>query len=393
MLLRTFLFFVVVSSIVCSLTYYLLKKRLGLSRTGNQILFATLATTMFLLVAGPMTYRLANLAPSNPLNFSIQWAQYFLMGWAGTILITFGTLEIIQLLISLDTKPFDPSKRIFLTEGVAKGLLATATLSVVGGFAEAQMGPKVEPVTIKLKSLPESFDGMTLAQISDIHIGPLLNKAFLENVVDQVMALNADFIFITGDLVDGSVKQIQELVEPLRKLKAKDGIYFCTGNHEYYSGAEEWIQYLEAMGIHVFKNSNLVFTRGNSKILIGGVFDWHGGNFFPTHETNPKKAAETMEPVSCKILLAHNPKSIDGAAEAGFNLQLSGHTHAGQFYPFVFVVKIVLKHVEGLYQINESTQLYVNRGTGYWGPPNRLGKRSEITHFTLRCDHLIASRT
>ena len=140
------------------------------------------------------------------------------------------------------------------------------------------------------------------------------------------------------------------------------------------------------MGIHVFKNTNVVFTRrgkeGDEKLLLAGVYDFKAASI-SGQECNPAVAAKTSEPVFCKILLSHNPQSINHAADAGFHLQLSGHTHAGQFMPFTFILKLALKYSEGLYQVNPNTQLYVNRGTGYWGPPNRLGKRSEITHITL----------
>jgi predicted MPP superfamily phosphohydrolase len=345
---------------------------------GLFILFVAL-----LMVGGPLKYRFSDVLRT-PFNDAIQFTQYFLMGWMGTVFLVFMVLEFIQAL----AKPFEPAKRVFLTEGVTRGLLGATTLAVFGGLWEAKSKPRIHPVSIKLSTLPKVFQGLTIAQISDVHIGPLLHREFLDGVVDEVMSLNADMIFITGDLIDGSVAQLKDQMEPLKRLKAREGVYFCTGNHEFYSGVQEWIDYLESIEIHVFKNSNVVISRknnlgGEDKILVAGVHDWHGDQFSEAFKTDPSAAAKTTEAVSCKILLAHNPFSIDGAAAAGFNFQASGHTHAGQFYPFVFLVKMKLKHSEGLYKINDQTQLYVNRGTGFWGPPNRLGKHSEITHFTL----------
>ena len=382
-------FFTIVSLLVCGATYKIIVKRLKLKKHGKIFLASTLSFIAFIMTAGPLQYRFFQPAPNEPFTFTIQFLQYFLMGWVGVTLILLLVAETTQTLIDLFKKPFHPEKRIFLTEGVTKGILATATFGTFAGFIETKLGPKVEPVSIHLKHLPKSFDQLTLAQISDIHIGPLLHHDYLNHVVDQILSLNTDIIMITGDLVDGSVAQLKEHIEPLRRLKAREGVYFCTGNHEYYSNALEWIAYLESMGIHVFKNDHKIFTRFNEQglaehLLLAGVYDWQAARHLESHTTNPYQAAKTDLPVKCKILMAHNPFSIEDATAAGFHLQVSGHTHAGQFYPFTLIAKVLIKYFEGHYHINENTQLYVNRGTGYWGPPNRLGKMSEITHYTLR---------
>ncbi len=379
---KLFFFFTWFSFALTGLTYYLLRRRLKLGKTGNRILFSFFLLVAILMITGGSVYRRYQPDVDSFGSNLLQWSQYLLMGWLATTFLVMMISEVLQLL----SKPFDPKKRIFLTEGAAKGILIGTSLATVGGLLEANAGPEVTPIQIKLPTLPPAFKGLTIAQISDIHIGPLLHRGFLDKVVDQVMALNPDIIAITGDLVDGTVEQLRHQMEPLRRLKAKDGIYFCTGNHEYYSGVEEWIKELESMGIHVFKNSNVVFTRkdasSDEKLLLGGVYDLKSYNV-SNHTCDPKKAAETSENVGCKILLSHNPMGAPETADAGFDLQLSGHTHAGQFMPFTFILKMVLKYTEGHYFVNEKTQLYINRGTGYWGPPNRLGKRSEITHLTL----------
>ena len=382
---RFFLIFSTISLIVFGTTGFLFKKRLGLSARANKLINYFLGFAALVIVVGPLLYRFAETNPQSFFHQFFQFTQYFLMGWVGVNFLVFLFLEFLQMIAT----PFDPNKRIFLTQGLARGMVASTTLASFAGLLEAHQGPEVVNIPIQLKTLPQSFNGIRIAQISDVHIGPLLHLSFLENVVNQVMALNADLIFITGDLVDGSVEQLKSQMEPLKKLKAREGVYFCTGNHEFYSGAPEWIQYLEGIGIHVFKNSNIVLERknlsgGTEKLLIGGVHDWHGYRFSDEYRSDAALAAKTTEIIPCKILLAHNPLCVDDAAAAGFHFQFSGHTHAGQFYPFVFLVKLRLKHNEGLYTINNQTQLYVNRGTGYWGPPNRLGKRAEITHFTIK---------
>jgi predicted MPP superfamily phosphohydrolase len=383
--LKFLLVFTVMSLLLCGLVYFMLRRRLGLSQRQNRLMLAGLMTTAVLMIAGPVAYRQGQANIDGFGQQLFQFLQYFLMGWVAIVLLTFFALEVLNSLVRILQIPFQPEKRTFLTEGVSRGFVAGTGVLAVGGLFQAAARPKVERVEITLPNLPHAFEGFSMAQISDVHIGPLLHREFLEGVVDEVLALKADVILITGDLVDGTVEQLRQQIEPLRRLKARDGIYFCTGNHEYYSGAEEWIAYLESMGIHVFRNSNIVLRRDPDKILLGGVYDWQAGRYFESHAHDAKKAAQTDEPVDCKILIAHNPFSIEDAREAGWNLQLSGHTHAGQFYPFAFIVKAALKHSEGLYRIDDRTQLYVNRGTGYWGPPNRLGISSEITHHILKC--------
>jgi predicted MPP superfamily phosphohydrolase len=390
------------ASVVLSLAVFLiLKNRLRLTGKKAWITFGLLAFGAVIGLAGPIIYRANVSAIDFPPAFTLQFTQYLFIGWLLTTFLILLIAEVAERALWIVSwaraksarRSFDPSKRIFLTETVTKGLLATTSFTTLAGLVEAGAGPKIVPVTIQLKTLPQSFDGLTIAQISDMHVGSLLHEGFVSGVVNQVMSLKPDVIFITGDLVDGSVPQLKHHLEPLRELKAKDGIYFVTGNHEYYSGVEAWIEYLNAMGIHVFENSNVILTRKFSSdstytvdqsLMIAGVYDFQAEKYSDTQKTDPALAASTDTPVACKILMAHNPLSIEGAASAGFDLQVSGHTHAGQFYPFAWIAKLYLKHFEGLYQFNDKTQLYVNRGTGFWGPPNRLGKMSEITHYTLK---------
>ncbi len=384
--LRLVLFFTVAPGTLCWITYQVLQKRLHLSPKAKQVLKIGLGLLLFLLILGPTIFRALKPAPESFISTAFQTTQYILMGWVGVLFIALIFLEAAQLL----ARPFDPKKRIFLTEGLTKGVIAGVTLSSGLGFWEAQAGPEVRAVQFKLPGLPPEFNGLKITQISDVHIGPLLHSAFLERVVGQVMETRPDLIFITGDLVDGSVEQLSPMMESLKKLKAPDGVFFCTGNHEYYSGVEEWIHYLESIGIRVLKNSNQIIERptarpseNTSKILVAGVYDYQADRMHSSHKADAFLAAHCAELVSVKLLLAHNPHCIDDAAKAGFDFQFSGHTHAGQFYPFAWIVKGLFKHTEGHYQINEKTQLYVNRGTGYWGPPNRLGNRSEITAYTF----------
>lgn len=380
-LIRFAIFFSIISIIVSGSTFYFLKKRLNLSVDGNRILLGIHIISSLIMILAPLHYRVNRASIDSAGNSILQFSQYYMMGWIGVTLIVFGIAEFLQFIF----KSFDPSKRIFLTEGVAKGLLTATSLASFGGFLQLKAGPIIERVTITLPTLPKSFDGFTIAQLSDVHIGPMLDKDFAQKIVTQTLELKADLIALTGDFVDGTIDQLRDHVLPFQQLKAEHGVYFITGNHEYYSGADEWLTHFESFGIHAFRNSNKIIEKNSEKLLVGGVFDVQGERFSPQHRTDPHQAAACVDPVSCKILLAHNPRSIDEATKAGFHLQLSGHTHAGQFYPFTWIARLAHVYFEGLSRVNENTQIYVNRGTGFWGPPNRLGKTSEITLITLKC--------
>jgi predicted MPP superfamily phosphohydrolase len=201
-------------------------------------------------------------------------------------------------------------------------------------------------------------------------------------VVNGVNDLSADVVALTGDLVDGSVKRLAHDVDPLKTIRSRYGNYFVTGNHEYYSGAPDWIRKVRSLGFDVLLNENRLIAHEKGRILLAGVTDYRGGHFFKTHQSDPVKAVSGAAPAHVKILLAHQPKNIYAAAEAGFDLQISGHTHGGQFYPWNLFVGLVQPFVTGLHRY-EDTQIYVSGGTGYWGPPLRLGSPSEIALIRL----------
>src|SRR6185295_11857104 len=192
-----------------------------------------------------------------------------------------------------------------------------------------------------------------------------------------------DVVAITGDLVDGSVSELATEVAPLARLESRHGTYFVTGNHEYYSGVEPWLAELRRLGMKVLHNEHVVIVRDGATLLLGGVPDYSGGHFDSAHRSDPKAAlAGAPMDAAVKILLAHQPRSAAAAEQAGFDLQLSGHTHGGQFLPWTFLVKLQQPFTAGLHRLGR-LRVYVSRGTGYWGPPQRLGAPSEITEIRL----------
>lgn len=282
----------------------------------------------------------------------------------------------------LAVAPADPDRRTFLFRGISLGFLgASAGISGLG-YLETKFGPKVKEVTVPIAGLPQELQGLKIAQISDLHVGSTIHHDYVEKVVRLVLSLNPDLIAVTGDLVDGSPEILAKHVQPLGMLKAPLGTYYVTGNHEYYWGAEAWIDKVKEMGFIPLLNENKIQSHKGIKILIGGVTDTSSNQFISTHLSSPARAAETREATRFKLLLAHRPDSCFEAEPAGFDLQLSGHTHAGQFFPWSIFVRLAHKYYQGLNR-HGKMWVYVNAGTGYWGPANRFTIPSEVTLLKL----------
>jgi predicted MPP superfamily phosphohydrolase len=258
-----------------------------------------------------------------------------------------------------------------------------AALATVVGFIDARRRPRVVEVEVPLDGLPPELEGFTIAQISDVHIGPTIKRNFVRGIVDIVNSLHADLVAVTGDLVDGSVEQLRAHVEPLSRLRSRHGTYFVTGNHEYYSGAAAWIVELRGLGLQVLLNEHRLLTHAGASLLIAGVTDYGAQQFDPAQRSDPQAALAGAPPdVRPKVLLAHQPRTAAAAADAGFDLQLSGHTHGGQFWPWNLFVRLQQPFTAGLHRLG-GLWVYTSRGSGYWGPPKRLGVPSEISRIRL----------
>ncbi len=311
----------------------------------------------------------------------LAWVTYT---WMGALFFLVASLAVGDLVRMIAPKPVDEARRVFF----ARALSAVAGMFAAGavgrGMANMRAPVSLVRVPVTLPRLRGSR-AWRIAQISDVHVGPTIGREFLDQIVDRVNAERPDLVVITGDLVDGSVAALEAHVAPLGRLAAPEGVYFITGNHEYYSGAVAWCAHLETLGIHVLRNVSCAIG-GDDGFTLAGVDDWTAHQFArlaPGHAHDLEGALRDVHPDRPVVLLAHQPKSVREAAARGVDLQLSGHTHGGQLVPFNFLVRLQQPFVAGLARVNERTQIYVSRGTGYWGPPMRLGAPAEITLLTL----------
>ena len=276
----------------------------------------------------------------------------------------------------------DPSKRALLTEWIPVAFAGIAGGMGVFGLRETMAGPKIHEKEVPIPNLALGLRGLTIVQISDLHVGPTIRKAYVERVVKEAMALKPDLIAVTGDLIDGEVAELESETAPLAGLQAPLGVFYVTGNHEYYWGAEKWVNHTRKLGFLPLQNENRVVEKNGAKLLVAGVNDLSSHSFEEGVASDPKKAAESDHSTDLKLLLAHRPGSCYEAEKAGFDLQLSGHTHAGQFFPWNFLVAWAHPYYRGLNR-HGKMWVYVNAGTGYWGPPMRLAIPSEITLLRL----------
>ena len=264
----------------------------------------------------------------------------------------------------------------------AIGVVALASLITLVGLYNARKPPRVKTVDIPLKDLPPALHGFKIAQISDMHIGPTIKRPAMKYVVSTINKLDVDAVAITGDLVDGNVYELSRHVAPLAGLRSRHGTFFVTGNHEYYSGVQPWLKYLPTLGVRVLLNEHVILLHHHAPIVLAGVTDFSAASYDTSHRSDVALAITGAPRAAVKVLLAHQPRSAPAAVAAGFDLQISGHTHGGQFLPWNFFVRLQQPFTAGLHR-DKNMLIYVSRGTGYWGPPKRFGAPSEITLLRL----------
>lgn len=265
----------------------------------------------------------------------------------------------------------------------AGAVFGCALAAAAKGVRMALRGPALERIELRLPGWPAVLDGFRIVQISDLHLGPILDRRFAAAVVERCNALRPDLVAITGDLVDGSVDRIADEVAPLARLEAAHGVYFVTGNHDYYSGADAWVACIERLGIRPLRNQRVTIARGEGAFDLAGVEDHNAHLVSAAHREDVPHALAGRDLARPVVLLAHDPLTFREAADLGVDLQLSGHTHGGQLWPFRYLVRLSTPYVVGHYRRNRS-QLYVSRGTGFWGPAMRLFAPGEITELVIR---------
>jgi predicted MPP superfamily phosphohydrolase len=295
-------------------------------------------------------------------------------------------LEVPQLVLRrfvARTPDADPSRRLFLGRVLAGAAAVVAAGTVGYGVTQART-PRLRRIDVPLDRLDSALDGYRIALLTDIHLGPINGRAFLADVVARVNQADVDLVAIAGDLVDGDTAALGAAAAPLRQLTSRDGTFFVTGNHEYFSGAEAWVGFLAGLGVRVLRNERVEIRRGTAAFDLAGVDDvTAAASGVPGHGTDLRKALAGRDPARPVVLLAHQPRIVAQAADLGVDLQLSGHTHGGQMVPFNLLVRLQQPVVAGLSQVRR-TWLYVSRGVGFWGPPVRVGAPPEITVLTLR---------
>ena len=325
---------------------------------------------------------------------ALSWIGYLSLGFLSFVIVSLFFRDIIYLsgfilqkiytFFSASPELIDASKREFLVQTTNLGMLGIATALTTYGVYEARKKPGIVNVDIPIAKLPQEFDGFRIVQISDIHAGLTIKRDFIETIAEEVKSLSPDLIAFTGDMADGSVPHLKYDLEPLEHIYAPHGKFFITGNHEYYSGVEQWVTHARDMGYDVLMNEHRLVTRNGASFVLAGVTDYSGGGFSPAHKSDPAKALNGAPKELAKILLAHQPRTLFHVNDLDLDLVLMGHTHGGQFFPWNLVATIGQPFIRGLNKYNNRTWAYVSKGTGYWGPPVRVGARSEITVLTLK---------
>ncbi|HZI14183.1 MAG TPA: metallophosphoesterase [Myxococcus sp.] len=276
----------------------------------------------------------------------------------------------------------DEERRRLLARTLAGGAFVAGGGLATYGSWRAFSPPVVTELAVKIPKLPRALDGLSIVQLTDIHVGHFIQRRYMDALVQQANSLRPDLFAITGDLVDGDVPSLGGHVAALRNLKSRYGSFFVTGNHDYYSGDEEWTEFLQSLGIDVLRNRRVRIGDAGGSLELVGVDDWSGGRRRNKKGYDLDQALAGHDADRATVLLAHQPANFKAAAGRGVDLQISGHTHGGQLVPMTLFIGLAWEHAAGLYRHADS-QIYVSRGCGFWGPPMRVGSPPELVKLVL----------
>lgn len=373
--------------------YYLwarLVRDTGLPEPWRRVATVLLGVAAVTIPAAMIVSRLTG----NALARVLPWVAFV---WLGVAFLLFAVLLAVDLLryaatgaaqlrdwlASAEDPPPDPERRRFVARAAAGATLAVVATAAGAGVRRAAGPAEIAEVQVRLPRLPRALDGLTIVQITDLHVGPTIRHREVDRVVEQANALRPDVVAITGDLVDGTVRELGSIVEGLGRLRSRYGVHFVTGNHEYYSAVDGWMDFLPRLGIRVLRNERVEIGDAGASLDLAGVDDWHAGRYSRGHGYDLDQALHGRDPERALVVLAHQPLGTEAGLRGGMGLQLSGHTHGGQIFPFNFAVRAAFRYVKGLYPLEGGAGIYVSRGTGYWGPPMRIGVPPEIARITL----------
>ncbi len=346
---------------------------------------------IFVAAAGMLLGLAASRLVGGSLGQALGPPAFIWMGLLFLLLLTLGGGELVRLahgawarLFSGEDGAVDPEQRVLLARALGGGAILSAAALGATALRNAAEPPAVVRVDVPIANLPAALDGFRVVQISDLHVSAMIRRPEVERIVALANAQQADLVALTGDMMDGSVAALRDDMAPIADLLSRHGTFFVTGNHEYYSGADEWLAELRRLGVRPLRNERVRVEHDGAALELLGIDDWSAGRFGGDHGPDLPRAASGRDPALPSVLLAHQPRAVDEAADFGLDLVLSGHTHGGQLWPFGMLVRLVQPYVAGLHLHRGRTRIYVSRGTGSWGPPMRLLARHELTVLTLR---------
>ncbi len=388
---RSLVFILVASGLLALAHVYVYRRLVRDTTRSAKLRRAGIAGAVMVMVVFVFTRLLLFKAPA-PWFVPLSALLWLWIGFATYLLLSLGSADAVRAIRHLlgrmkrrseaRADPVSEERRLFVSRAVAGGALVVSGGLTSYGFWRAFEPAEISEISIRLPNLPRALDGLTIVQLTDIHISSLIRRKFMEELVHRCNALKPDLVAITGDLVDGTVDALGEAVATLRDLKSRYGTYFVTGNHDYYSGDKQWAAALTRMDMNVLRNRYVRIGDAGASLDLVGVDDWGARTRGGGGGYDLERAIAGRDPSRAAVLLAHEPANFETAALKGMGLQLSGHTHGGQLFPGTVLVRLRWPYCAGLYSHGPG-KLYVSRGVGFWGPPLRVGSAPEIVKVTL----------